>query len=146
MLFIWCGNRCFPGDESSANTRLISKFLRPLQIRDRDRPELLSVNPPPVTTSCPSSPRRATPSEVGPALFSSHTETKLLKHEGAIAQEMGYSWMSCILALDSHQLSNSCKTNWFRTRQQHQLSDSRTRQYKSAGKFFCVRSVIPLET
>uniref|UniRef100_A0A674AH60 RIMS-binding protein 2 n=1 Tax=Salmo trutta TaxID=8032 RepID=A0A674AH60_SALTR len=90
------------GDESSANTRLISKFLRPLQIGDRDRPELLSVNPPPVTTSCPSSPRRATPSEVGPALFSSHTETKLLKHEGAIAQEMGYSWMSCILARDSH--------------------------------------------
>ncbi|XP_029625091.1 RIMS-binding protein 2 isoform X8 [Salmo trutta] len=35
-----------------------------LEIGDRDRPELLSVNPPPVTTSCPSSPRRATPSEM----------------------------------------------------------------------------------
>uniref|UniRef100_A0A8C8CAG0 RIMS-binding protein 2 n=1 Tax=Oncorhynchus tshawytscha TaxID=74940 RepID=A0A8C8CAG0_ONCTS len=42
------------GDESSANTRLISKFLRPLQIGDRDRPELLSVKPSAVTTSCPS--------------------------------------------------------------------------------------------
>ncbi|XP_052377248.1 RIMS-binding protein 2-like isoform X3 [Oncorhynchus keta] len=52
------------GDESSANTRLISKFLRPLQIGDRDRPELLSVNPSTVTTSCPSSPRRVTPSEM----------------------------------------------------------------------------------
>uniref|UniRef100_A0A8C8EIR5 RIMS-binding protein 2 n=1 Tax=Oncorhynchus tshawytscha TaxID=74940 RepID=A0A8C8EIR5_ONCTS len=64
------------GDESSANTRLISKFLRPLQIGDRDRPELLSVKPSAVTTSCPSSPRLATPSEVGPALVSSHTETQ----------------------------------------------------------------------
>ncbi|CDQ75958.1 unnamed protein product [Oncorhynchus mykiss] len=52
------------GDESSANTRLISKFLRPLQIGDRDRPELLSVKPSAVTTSCPSSPRQATPSEM----------------------------------------------------------------------------------
>ncbi|XP_045081380.1 RIMS-binding protein 2-like, partial [Coregonus clupeaformis] len=52
------------GNESSANTQLISKFLRPLQIVDRDRPELLSVNPTAVTTSCPSSPRRATPSEM----------------------------------------------------------------------------------
>ncbi|XP_064828259.1 RIMS-binding protein 2-like isoform X2 [Oncorhynchus masou masou] len=52
------------GDESSTNTRLISKFLRPLQIGDRDRPELLSVNPSTVTTSCPSSPRRVTPSEM----------------------------------------------------------------------------------
>ncbi|XP_052315911.1 RIMS-binding protein 2-like isoform X1 [Oncorhynchus keta] len=50
------------GNESSANTPLISKFLRPLQIRDR--PELLSVNPTTVTTSCPSSPQRATPSEM----------------------------------------------------------------------------------
>uniref|UniRef100_A0A8C7M9P5 RIMS-binding protein 2 n=1 Tax=Oncorhynchus kisutch TaxID=8019 RepID=A0A8C7M9P5_ONCKI len=49
------------GNESSANTPLISKFLRPLQTRDR--PELLSVNPTTVTTSCPSSPQRATPSE-----------------------------------------------------------------------------------
>ncbi|XP_071206794.1 RIMS-binding protein 2-like isoform X2 [Salvelinus alpinus] len=52
------------GNESSANTPLISKFLRPLQIGDRDRPELLSVNPTTVTTSCPSSPQRATPSEM----------------------------------------------------------------------------------
>uniref|UniRef100_A0A8C8K382 RIMS-binding protein 2 n=1 Tax=Oncorhynchus tshawytscha TaxID=74940 RepID=A0A8C8K382_ONCTS len=53
------------GNESLANTPLISKFLRPPQIRDR--PELLSVNPTTVTTSCPSSPQRATPSEVGNA-------------------------------------------------------------------------------
>ncbi|XP_042158321.1 RIMS-binding protein 2 [Oncorhynchus tshawytscha] len=50
------------GNESLANTPLISKFLRPPQIRDR--PELLSVNPTTVTTSCPSSPQRATPSEM----------------------------------------------------------------------------------
>uniref|UniRef100_A0A674BUX6 RIMS-binding protein 2 n=1 Tax=Salmo trutta TaxID=8032 RepID=A0A674BUX6_SALTR len=49
------------GNESSTNTPLISKFLRSLQIGDR--PELLSVNPNTVTTSCPSSPQRATPSE-----------------------------------------------------------------------------------
>uniref|UniRef100_A0A8K9XZ00 RIMS-binding protein 2 n=1 Tax=Oncorhynchus mykiss TaxID=8022 RepID=A0A8K9XZ00_ONCMY len=70
------------GDESSANTRLISKFLRPLQIGDRDRPELLSVKPSAVTTSCPSSPRQATPSEVGPALVSSHTETHYNPYDG----------------------------------------------------------------
>eukprot|EP00063_Salmo_salar_P014990 XP_013989825.1 PREDICTED: RIMS-binding protein 2-like isoform X2 [Salmo salar] len=52
------------GNESSANTPLISKFLRSLQIGDRDRPELLSVNPTTVTTSCPSSPQRATLSEM----------------------------------------------------------------------------------
>ncbi|XP_028981129.1 RIMS-binding protein 2 isoform X3 [Esox lucius] len=52
------------GNESSANTPLISEFLRPLQIADRDRSELLSVNPDARTMSRPNSPRRVTPSEM----------------------------------------------------------------------------------
>ncbi|KAJ7988469.1 hypothetical protein DPEC_G00323890 [Dallia pectoralis] len=52
------------GNESSANTPLISEFQCPLQIGDGDRPDRLSVNPDSEKMSRPNSPRRATPVEM----------------------------------------------------------------------------------
>uniref|UniRef100_A0A6Q2X2I1 RIMS-binding protein 2 n=1 Tax=Esox lucius TaxID=8010 RepID=A0A6Q2X2I1_ESOLU len=60
------------GNESSANTPLISEFLRPLQIADRDRSELLSVNPDARTMSRPNSPRRSAQSNRSSFLLCSY--------------------------------------------------------------------------
>lgn len=72
----FCVCVCYEGNEDSMSK--ISELIRPLQMTEGEKVELLSVKPSFLSRSTPSSPRRAFLSEVRPVIATAVSITKLL--------------------------------------------------------------------